>query len=129
MSAEVLPIEVDTTPAQQELDQLQQHADITALSVISVTRKGYQSLALMADLFAIAIPEWFNLLAMGALMAGEMFAALAAAETVTGVLALKAVVTFSIATMMFYRAMQLRTAQSEVESKLNTMIQLINTWS
>lgn len=129
MSAESQPIEVSTTEAQQELDQLQQHAEITAQSVISVTRKGYQSLVLMADLFGIAIPEWFNLLAMGALMAGEMFASLAAAETVTAVLAIKATVTFSIATMMFYRAMQLRTTQSQVESKLNTIVQLVNTWS
>ena len=114
--------------AERDLEQLKQHALITEVSVMEVTKKGYQSLVLMADIFSIAIPTWFNLLASAAIMAGETFAALATAETMTGWLAAKAMVTFSIAAMMFYRAIQLEMQASRAEDKLNSILQLANTW-
>lgn len=122
-------VDVDTTEADKALEQLQQHSEITARSVMATVNDSYQTLVLLADIMGVAIPEWFNLMAAATLMAGTMFAELAAAETATGFLAAKAVMTFSIATIMFYRAMQIRRQKTEVESKLNSTLMLLQTWS
>lgn len=122
-------VTVDTTEAKDELDQLKIHADITAQSVTTITKKSYTSLILLADIMGIAIPEFFNAMMVGAIMAGEMFVKLAAAETVSGVLAAKAFLTFSAATMMFFRAMIISQQKREVENKLTQTLMLLNTWS
>ena len=83
---------------------------------------------MLADIFGTVIPLWFNLLAQSALMAGEMFAEIAAAETLTGWLAWKAGLTFSIAMLMFYRASQLQKQAEQVENKLNSVLQLGTIW-
>ena len=118
-------VEVDTTDADKALEQLQTHSEITAKSVMQTVSKSYQSLILVADIMGIAIPEWFNLMAAAVLMAGQTFITLAAAETMTGFLAAKAVITFNIAALMFYRAMQLQIARRDVESKLNSTLMLL----
>lgn len=125
---EIDSISIDTTEAEESLKQLEAHADITAKTIMTTTQKGYNSLVLLADIFGQAIPLWFNLLAQAAFMAGTVFTELAAAETLSGWLAAKAVITFGIATMMFYRAMQLQTTKTEVENKLNSVLQLANIW-
>ncbi len=121
-------ITVDTTEAQNELKQLQMTNDITAKSVIQTTKKGYQSLILLADLFGVAIPMWFNLMASAAFMAAETFTALAAAETLSGWLVAKSAVTLSLATAMYFRAITLQNQASIAEQKLNTIVQLSNVW-
>lgn len=121
-------VEVDTIKAQQQLAQLKETADITATTVLQTTRKGYQSLVLLADIMGYAIPMWFNLMASAAIMAGEMFVELAAAEAASGWLVLKAGVTFSIALMMFYRATIIQQQKIEVENKLNSVLMLGNIW-
>ena len=127
---EIEEIGVDTEKATAMLRQLELHAEITAKTVMETTRKGYASLILLADIMGIAVPEWFNLMATSALMAGEMLITLATAETITGnpVLVAKTVITFSIATLIFIRAMQIQQQQSEIESKLNSTLQLLVLW-
>lgn len=71
---------------------------------------------------------WFDLMATAAIMAGETFAELAAAETASVWLAAKASVTFSIALLMFYRAMAIKGQKTEVENRLNSVLQLGNMW-
>ena len=127
MSPEI-NLTIDGSEAERELEQLEQHAKFTAQTVVATTRKGYQSLVLLGDIMGYAIPMWFNLMAQAALMAGETFAELAAAETMTGWLAVKSALTFSIALMMFYRAAQLQQQKTEVENKLNSILQLGNLW-
>ena len=122
-------VKVDTTEPEAALRQLEQHAEITARSVVETVNKGYQTMTFLGDIMGIALPEWFNLMASAALMAGEMFATLAAAETMTGLLAAKAVVTFSIATMMFYRAMVIQMQRTEVENKLHSTLMLLQLYS
>ena len=121
-------VTVDTKEAQSLLAQLKESSDITAVTVMSTVKKSYQSLRLLGDIFGIAIPFWFDLMAGAALMAGETFAELAAAESVSGWLTLKAGVTFTIALMMFYRAMTLQQQKTVIENKLNSIIQLGNMW-
>ena len=121
-------VKVDTTEAIRELDELRQVNDITAQSVVNTARKGYQSLALLADLFGVAIPMWFNLMASAAFMAAETFTQLAAAETISGWMAAKAVVTYSLAAAMYFRAITLQNQATQIEQKLNTIVQLSNVW-
>ena len=122
-------VTVDTSEADAELDQLRQHADMTAQAVMQGVQKGYTSLVLLADIMGIAIPEWFNLMAGAAMMTGQMFVELAAAETTTGILAIKAGATFAMAAMMFTRAMLIAQERTEVESRLNSVIMLLDRWS
>lgn len=118
-------VTVDPTEGHEALDQLEKHAEITAKSVMEGVSKSYQTVILLADIMGVAIPEWFNIMAASAIMAGEMFAELAAAETVSGVLAAKAWITFGIATTMFFRAMYIQQQKSEIESKLNSTLMLL----
>jgi len=121
-------VNVDTTEAAQQLEQLQQHASLTAKTVVQTTRKGYRSLVLLADIMGETIPMWFTLMSEAALMGAEMFAELATAEALSGWLAFKSAVTFSIALMMFYRAFMISQRGREVENKLNSVLQLGNVW-
>ena len=123
-----IQVKVDTTQAERDLQQLKQHVTMTEVSIMKSTKKVYQSFVLLADVFGYAVPMWFNLLASAAIMAGETFAALAAAETMSGWLAVKSIVTFGIATAMFYRGMILQTQASEAEQKLNSLLQFSNIW-
>ena len=124
-SATVHYIDVNTEEAEAALNQLEKHAEITGKSVMKTVNRSYQSMILLADIMGIAIPEWFNIMASAAIMAGEMFSTLAAAETVSVTLAWKAGITFSIATMMFFRAMQIQQQKSTVESSLHSTLMLL----
>jgi len=119
-------VEVDTTKADAELKALEIQSNITAQNVMRDVRKGYSALTLFLDIFHVALPESVNLMASAALMAGQMFADLAAAETISGVFAAKAALTFTAASMMFYRAMMLQQQASEIEQSINSTIGLIN---
>ncbi len=125
---EVDSVTIDTSEMIASLKQLEQHAAITAQTVLSTTKKGYQSLILLADIFGVALPMMFTLLIEATFMAGTVFAEFATAETLSGWFALKAGITFAISTMMFYRALQLQAQKSEVENKLNSIMQLGNIW-
>ena len=122
-------VTVDTSEGDRALRQLRVHSDITAKAVMESVNKSYQTLVLVADIMGAAIPEWFNLMASAALMAGNMFASLAAAETISGVFAAKAIVTFSIASIMFIRAAQIQMQRAEVERRLNSTLQLLQLYS
>ena len=122
-------VTVDTTEGDKALDQLEKHAEITVKSIMQGIDKTYQTMVLLGDVFGMVIPELFTILASGAIMAGEMFAELAAAETISGVLAVKAFVTFGLATIMFFRAMQIQQQAREVESSLHSSLMLLQLWS
>lgn len=128
-------VHVDTTDAQRELDQLQQHADLTLKTVVSTTRKAYSSMLLMADIMGVAIPEFFSLIGTAVLMSASVIQELAAVEggigAITGnpLLIARAAFTFSLSIMLINRAMLLEQQKTEVESKLNSTIALLNLWS
>lgn len=121
-------VTVDTTEAQRELAQLKETADFTAMTVMSTVRKSYQTLRLLGSIFSYVIPLWFDIMATAAIMAGEMFAELAAAETMSGWLAAKAGFTFSISLLMFYRGMQIQQQKTQIEQQLAEAFMLGNIW-
>lgn len=122
----ITDITVDTTQAEKELEQLVMHAKMHEATVLDITRKSYEIIALSAELFGMAIPIWFSLMAEMAMLAGTMFQELAKAETVSGWLAAKAFVTFAIAGMLFYRALLIKQRKSEAETQLQTVLMLID---
>ena len=126
---EIDSITVDTSEMEAALLQLEQHAAITGKTVTNVARKGYRTIALLADIIGRALPLWFSLMAEAAFMAATMFSELAAAETMTGWMAAKAMVTFSIAALMFYRGLEIQAQKSEVETDLNSIMHIANLWS
>lgn len=119
-------VSVDTIQAHEELKALEIQSEVTRSLVIEDVRKGWSALTLFLDIFHIALPESLNLLAAGAFMSAEMFKTLGAAETLTGVLAAKAIFTFTAASMMFYRAIALQFQASEIEQSISSTIQLID---
>ena len=119
-------VKVDTKQAKEELIALNMQAEITSQNVMRDIRKSYSALTLFLDIFHVVLPESINLLAAGSLMAGQMFADLAAAETVSTIFAVKAALTFTAASLMFYRALMLQQQASEIEQSINSSIQFIN---
>ena len=121
-------VTVDTTEAQEDLAQLEQQASVINAQVVRAVRRSYQSLALMLDIFGIAIPTVIQTLASAVFLAAETYMELAAAETITVVGAAKAILTFTMAGLLFYRALSLQEEGRQAENTLNSLIQLHGVW-
>jgi hypothetical protein len=126
MSLDEPEIQVDTRKANQELDALKQHAEITAQGVIRQLNRTYMASRLFLDIFHVQIPWMFDLMISAALMAGQTFADLATAETISGVMAWKAGATLMAAALMFNRAMILQQQKSLVEESINSTIHFLD---
>ena len=121
-------LEADTSEAMQDLQQLDTQAKITASEVMSITKRSYESLVLLGDLFGQTIPVYMNMLVESLFMASEALITLATAESVTVIGLAKAGITFAMAAMLFYRAVELRGKTNQMTNKLNTVIQIARTW-
>lgn len=125
-TATVHYIDVDTSKAEAELQALEVQAQITGEGVMRGLNKSYMALQLFLDIFHVALPQSIQLMAAGAMMAGQMLADLAAAEAATGILAFKAGLTFTMSAMLFYRGMILQQQASEIEQSINSTIHLLD---
>jgi len=121
-------VTVDTSAAELELKQLENHAKISAQTVLTVTRKGYESIAILADMAGQSIPVYYSVLIEAVFVAAQAFITLAKAETITVWGAAKAVLTFSVAAMMYRQAVALRMNQQQSEGQLSKLIHLANIW-
>ena len=119
-------ISLDTSQAEEELRALEAQAQITGEGIMRRLNKSYMALNLFLDIFHIALPQSIQLMAAGAMMAGQMLADLAAAEAATGILAFKVGLTFTMASMMFIRGMILQQQASEIEESINSTIHLLD---
>ncbi len=126
---EIDDLTIDTTEAQEQLEQLQNHARMVSKTVMRNVRKGFNSLVLMLDIMGETIPMAVNLAAQAIFLAAEGFHQLAFAESLTVVGALHAGLMFVMASMLFYRALTLEREASIIESKLNSSIQLVSMWA
>ena len=130
-TATVRYIDVDTTDADEALQQLQEHSQLISRETLSLVRQSYSTLALLGDLMNIAIPQWFNLMFSAAMMAVQTYREMATAELAAsaGTLAWKAFLSYSASVIMFAQALSILMAGTEADRKLNTIIMLLNTWS
>ena len=122
-------VTVDTTEADEQLDQLRVHASMVSKNVMMNVRKGYNSLVLMLDIMGETIPMAVNLAAQALFLAAEGFQTLAFAESMTVIGAAHAGLLFIMASMLFYRALTIQGEASVIENKLNSSIQLVNMWA
>lgn len=121
-------INVDLSEAEADLAQMEMHVAQVERSVLQTTRKAYNSLGLLLDIVGITIPTTIQLFAGAAFLAGEMLLELGAAETITGVLAVKALFTFSMAAVLFSRVVFMQGEASKAQSTLNNLILLHAQW-
>lgn len=121
-------IGVDTSEAKQDLAQMEMHAAQVGASVQNTTRRAYNSLGLLLDIVGVAIPQTIQIFASAAFMAGEMLLELGSAETITGVMAVKALLTFTMAAVLFSRAAFLQGESIKVEHTINNLINTYSQW-
>ena len=120
---------IDATEVNKELAHLQRTADLTARDIIDGTQKAFSTVVLTAEIFGMVIPRYLNLLASSVFMASRTFYALATAETMSVWLAVKAGLTFSIASLLFYQAVQISGQRDEAARQSAKIIQLISLYA
>lgn len=121
-------VSVDTSEAEEDLKQMEMHAALVDASIVSLSRKTFNSLSLLLDIAGVAIPQTIQIFASAAFMAGEMLLELGQAEFLTGALAIKALITFSMAAILFSRAAFLQGEASKAENTLNNLILIEAQW-
>lgn len=128
--ATVRYIDVDTTEADEALDQLEAHSQLVSSETLMVVRQSYSSLVLLGDIMGIAIPQWFNLMVSAAMIAAQTYREMASIELAAsgGTLAWKAFLSYSASVLLFGMAMNILIRGTEADRKLNSIIQLLNTW-
>ena len=59
---EIDSLTIDTSEAQVALKQLEVHGKITAAHIQSLIHKSYASLRVMAEMVAIVVPQWVDMM-------------------------------------------------------------------
>lgn len=132
---EEFEVAVDTSEAERELEQLRRHAIIAQTSVLEVTKRSTSLLLDVMDLFGYSLGATIELLIGATLMMATAYrswgqaSAVAATAGANPLLYAKAVLEFSAASIMFYRAFLLQQQKTEMESKLATTMSIVNTLS
>ena len=119
-------VTVDTTEADRELESLQRSAEITAQSVLRVTRRSYATVSLFARAAGEAINVSLDMLIQSMFLYAEALTAQASAESLLG--SPRALLLYGMATLMFYRAMILQGQRSEISETFDTMLTAANIW-
>ena len=132
--SELPPITVDTSQADAALRQLDQHAKMSAATVIETARKGVSSLLIMGQLMNVAIPAWFNTMYGAVFMLAQTWRQVAIAEIVGGVVGnpyalVRAGMAFMASTMLFAQSFALLSAKQEASRQTALMVALLNTWA
>lgn len=118
-----------TEKAHKSLEQLEQHAAVTASSVIKQTRRGYQTLNLMLGVLGEALPASLMLMAESAFMMAEQLVSFATAESMTVIGIIKGAATFMLAMSMFTRAALAQRRAGQAESQIRSLISLTALYS
>lgn len=125
MSFNVEDIGVETDHLYQELDMLDRAAVETGRRVLNAIHKGYETVVLFADIAGQTVSQSLHIAVEAGFMIANMMFTLAQAETITGLMAAKAVLTFTAASLMLMQSWQLASRAQQVDSKVNSVIQLV----
>lgn len=126
MSINVENIEVDTTKAQAQLEAIDRATQLTAQTVLSVSRKSFATLSILLGAFGAGIDASLNALVDSAFLFAESFLLFAQAKTFLG--SPRAVLLFLTASILFYQAIALRGQQSEITKGLDVFTQVGMMW-
>lgn len=119
-------VTVDISEGMRELASLQRSAEITAQTVLTVTRKSYATVSLFARAAGEAINVSLDMLIQSMFLYAEALTAQATAESLLG--SPRAILLFGMATLMFYRAIVLMGQRSEIDDAFDTMLTGMNIW-
>jgi hypothetical protein len=119
-------IDVDTTEAEQQLKQLKEHSQITAMEVVRQTHKGYTAITLIGGILGYIVPAWFNMMANAVFGMAQTMLTVSAAETLSGIGLLKASFTFAASALLFAQALLLLQQKDVADREINNTIALLN---
>jgi hypothetical protein len=116
---------VDASDGYRELEQLEQHAAMTAKTVHRVVQTGYTTVYLMLDILGQTLPLALQLAAQAVIQVSMAWMLIAQAEGLNPLTMVQAAIHFSLATLMFYRALQIQSKASEIEDNLNKGMRIL----
>jgi hypothetical protein len=119
-------VSVDTTEADAELDQLEQHAQMTAAEVFRQTRRTFTTLTLVTGILGHIIPAWFTMMFNAVMTMAEVVHAVAVAETLTGIGLIKAGFTFAAGALLFAQGVNIAQQKDIAHRELNNTMALLN---
>ena len=125
---ELEKLDMDTADAYRDLEALDRAAKMTAASVLSVVKRGYQSMTLMVEVLGGQIPPVFDMVIQSLFLVAETIVTLSAAESLTGVGVLKASIDISMAYVLFVQALTLHRKNQEILDKTNKTLQALRIW-
>ncbi len=122
------PLEIDTTAAFKQLDNLEEAGKLTFSKTIISVRRGYDTLIQFAALTGNAIDQSYQLMAQGLFVAAETLIAIAGAETLTVVGAAKASLSFGLAVALFAKGAQILSEGEQARLQASNIIGLASIW-
>lgn len=122
------PLEIDTTDAFKQLDQLEDAGERTFSNTLSGVRRGYDTLIQFAALTGQAIDQSYQLMAQGLFVAAETIIAIATAETLTVVGAAKAAFSFGLAVALFGKGFEILQEGEQARLQADNIIGLSSLW-
>ena len=117
---------LDTSEAERELAALQRSAEITAQTVLTLTRRGYATLSLFSRAAGQAVSVSLDLLIQSTFLFAEALTAQASAESLLG--SPRALLLYGMATLFFYRATVLQGQRSEIDNAFDSLLTAANIW-
>lgn len=126
MSINVEDVTVDTTKAEAQLEAIDRAIELTARSVLTVSRKSFATLSILLGAFGAGIDASLNALVNSAFLFAESFLLFAEAETILG--SPRAILLFLTASVLFYRAIVLEGERDEITKTLDAFTQVGMMW-
>lgn len=105
---------------------MQRSAEITAQTVLTLTRRGYATLSLFTRAAGAAINVSLDLLIQSMFLFAEAITAQATAESFLG--SPRALVLYGMGALFFYRATVLQGQRSEITDAFDSLLTASNIW-
>lgn len=115
---------VKTDEAYNDLSQLNDHVAMTARTIDTTVKTGYQTIYLLMDILGQTMPLALNLAAQGLFAISAGYTIVANMEALNPMTIIQAGLHFAMATLLFYRALQIQSKATEIEDKLQKGMQI-----
>lgn len=128
MSSNDIKVSIDSSEVDEKLDQIEKKSsDIYRVS-LDTARKGFDTIVILGQLTGSAVDQSYQLMAQSLFIGAETVLTIAQAQTVTGVGAINAALSFLVAAALFDKAIKLQLGQEGQQRELDAVIALANTW-
>jgi len=123
-----IPVTVDTTTADRQLDELGERVLDASNKALDLTQRAYNSILLVSKLAGQTIPNLFTYIAQFAFMAARVALKTAAIQSLTPLTMAAAVLEVNFALWLFAAGLEAETAGRQVRGEINTIVQLGHIW-